>query len=74
MTTSSQPQACRCTLHMNLAARRHECYRQLARTILGPAAPSDDRALARALAEHARLLSGAGSNLTQLPFRRDLAA
>jgi hypothetical protein len=56
MFSSTQPQACRCSLHSQLAARRHECYRQLAKAILGPAAPEEDLALARALADHAALL------------------
>jgi len=51
--------------------RRHDNYRQLARAILGPAAPTEDRALARALAEHAGLISAA-SNIT--PFRPRRAA
>ncbi|MBV9131291.1 MAG: hypothetical protein JO318_01255, partial [Chloroflexi bacterium] len=53
MSSLSHPDTCRCSLHAQLAARRHECYRQLAKAILGPAAPQEDLALARALAEHA---------------------
>jgi hypothetical protein len=53
MSTPSHPHTCRCSLHAELAARRHECYRQLALAILGPEAPREDLALARALAEHA---------------------
>jgi hypothetical protein len=56
MSTSSHPQPCRCSLHAQIEARRHERYRQLAQTILGPAAPREDAALARALAEHAAVL------------------
>jgi hypothetical protein len=56
MFTSTQQQACRCSLHAQLAARRHECYRQLAKAILGPAAPEEDLALANALADHAAKL------------------
>ena len=52
MSTSIHPLTCRCTLHADLAARRHACYRQLARTILGPGAPDEDFALASALAQH----------------------
>ena len=59
---------------MNLEARRHECYRQLAQAILGPAAPSDDRALVRALSEHAKLLSDAGSKVRPMIPSRQLAA
>ncbi len=65
MSTLSHPSTCRCSLHAQLAARRHECYRQLARAILGPAAPQEDLALARALAEHAALL-GAARNVTPI--------
>ncbi len=65
----SHPDACRCSLHAQLAARRHECYRQLAQAILGPAAPQDDMALARALADHAALL-GVAKNVTPLRPRR----
>jgi len=71
MSTSSHPNSCRCALHANLEARRHDNYRQLARAILGPAAPTEDRAPARALAEHAGLISAA-SNIT--PFRPRRAA
>jgi hypothetical protein len=65
------PQPCRCSLHGQTEARRHECYRQLARAILGPAAPREDAALARALADHTSRLQ-ATSNIT--PFRRRPAA
>jgi hypothetical protein len=71
MSSSTDQQACRCSLHAQLEARRHECYRQLARTILGPAAPREDLALARALADHAALL-GAVKNVT--PIRPGRAA
>jgi hypothetical protein len=56
MFSSTHQQACRCSLHAQLAARRHECYRQLAKAILGPAAPEEDVALANALADHAARL------------------
>jgi hypothetical protein len=69
MSTTSHPQTCRCSLHSQLAARRHECYRQLAQTILGPAAPREDVALARALGEHAALLQTA-TNISQFRPRR----
>jgi len=69
MSTSSHAQTCRCSLHASLAARRHECYRQLAKAILGPAAPQEDLALARALAEHAKLLQPLG-NVTEFRPRR----
>jgi len=71
MSTSSHPTACRCSLHIQIEARRHDCYRQLAHAILGPAAPREDSALARALAEHGRLLKPA-INIT--PIRRRRAA
>lgn len=69
MSTTTHPQTCRCSLHRELAARRHECYRQLAQAILGPAAPREDAALVRALADHAALLKGA-DNITPLRPRR----
>jgi hypothetical protein len=69
MFSSNHPQACRCSLHSQLEARRHECYRQLARAILGPAAPREDIALARALADHAALL-GVAKNVTPIRSRR----
>ena len=65
----SHSQTCRCSLHADLAARRHECYRQLAQVILGPAAPQEDMALARALADHAALL-GVAKNVTPIRPRR----
>ena len=65
----SHPQTCRCSLHAQLNARRHECYRALAQAILGPAAPQEDLALARALADHAAQL-GAIKNITPLRPRR----
>jgi hypothetical protein len=71
MSTSIHPQTCRCSLHSQIEARRHECYRQLAQAILGPAAPTEDFALAQALAEHAALLQTA-TNVT--PFRPRRAA
>ena len=69
MSTASHTQSCSCSLHTSLEARRHECYRQLAQAILGPAAPREDAALARALAEHAGVVS-ASSNITPLRRRR----
>ena len=71
MSSLSHPQTCRCSLHAELAARRHECYRQLAKAILGPAAPEEDLALARALGEHAAWLS-VTRNIS--PIRRERAA
>jgi hypothetical protein len=69
MSTLSHHNTCRCSLHAQLAARRHECYRQLARAILGPAAPQEDLALARALADHAAAI-GAVKNITPIRPRR----
>jgi hypothetical protein len=69
MSTSSHPQSCRCRLHLQVEAARHNCYRQLAQAILGPAAPLDDRALAHALAEHA-LLTKPITNITPIQSRR----
>jgi hypothetical protein len=71
MSLSSHPQICRCSLHTQIAARRHESYRQLAQAILGPTAPREDAALTRALAEHARLLQPVA---TISPMRRRRAA
>ena len=58
---SSHSEPCTCNLHLQLeqselATRRHASYRQLAQAILGPSAPREDFSLARALADHARLL------------------
>lgn len=72
MSTPSHSASCRCSLHIEIAARRHDCYRQLAHAILGPAAPREDSALALALAEHAQLLLHPSSNVT--PIRRRRAA
>jgi hypothetical protein len=69
MSSSNHPHSCRCSLHRTLEARRHECYRQLAKAILGPAAPNGDLALVRALADHAGLL-GVADKLIPLPPRR----
>ncbi len=70
MSTSSHPHSCRCSLHIEIEARRHDCYRQLANAILGPAAPrDDDNALAYALAEHAQLLQPI-TNITPIRRRR----
>jgi hypothetical protein len=73
MSALSHPvdKTCRCSLHAQLAARRHECYRQLARAILGPEAPHSDLELAQALADHAAQL-GVVENVT--PMRRRRAA
>jgi len=51
MSTSSHPYSCRCSLHIQIDARRHDCYRQLANAILRRAAPRNDTDLANALAE-----------------------
>ena len=56
---SSHPQTCRCGRHTSLTPIRHARYEQLARAILGPLAPSDGLALARAFAEHAHSLAAA---------------
>jgi len=72
MSTSSHSHTCRCSLHVQIESRRHECYRQLAQAILGPAAPQEDLALVRALAEHAALLQPA-SNVTPFRSRRTAA-
>ena len=69
MFPSTHQQSCRCSLHAQLAARRHECYRQLAQAILGPGAPEEDLALARALADHAALL-GVVKKVTPLHPRK----
>jgi len=66
--------SCRCSLHAQLAARRHECYRSLAKAILGPAAPTEDAALARALADHAAALGVGCENVTPIRPRRWAAA
>ena len=71
MSTSSHPHSCRCSLHVQMDAARHDCYRQLAHAILGPAAPLDDSALVHALADHALLLKPV-TNVT--PIRRRRAA
>jgi hypothetical protein len=71
MSTTTHPLSCRCSLHTQLQARRHECYRLLAQTILGPSAPQEDLALARALADHTAMLQPA-ANVT--PFRPRRAA
>jgi hypothetical protein len=66
---STHAPVCRCSLHTQIAARRHESYKLLAQTILGPDAPSETAELTRALAEHAKLLAPADS-LTHLTARR----
>jgi hypothetical protein len=71
--STSHPGNCQCSLHNQVEARRHECYRQLARAIIGPAAPLEDTALATALAAHALLLQQpVVTNVT--PIRRHRAA
>ena len=72
MSSLSHSDTCRCSIHAQLAARRHQCYRQLAKAILGPAAPQEDLALARALAEHAVSI-GAIKNVTPMRPRRNAA-
>jgi hypothetical protein len=69
MSTPTHSESCHCILHASIEARRHECYRQLANAILGPSAPREDGALARALAEHAGLLS-TQHNITPIRPRR----
>jgi hypothetical protein len=69
MSTVNHPQSCRCSLHAQLQARRHECYRRLAQAILGPGAPHEDLALARALAEHSELLKPA-ARISPMPPHR----
>jgi hypothetical protein len=49
-------QTCPCSVHRQIELRRDACYRQLARAILGPSAPAEPKALAEALAEHAKLI------------------
>ena len=67
MSTLSHPQTCRCGLHSQITTSRQECYRQLAHAILGPVAPQEDLALARALAVHAQLPF---NNITPMRPRR----
>ena len=67
MSTTSHTQTCRCDLHAEISTSRQECYRQLAHAILGPVAPQEDLALARALAIHAQLPL---SNVTPIRPRR----
>jgi hypothetical protein len=67
---TSHPQTCRCRFHSQIQqfqveARRHARYRELANAILGPDAPQDDRALVRAVAEHAKLMRSA-SNIAHI--------
>ena len=58
MTT--HPETCHCPLHQALLqARRDARYRELARAILGPDAPTTPGALAAALAAHAERLKAA---------------
>ena len=71
----THPQQCRCRLHSQIQqrqmdTRRHARYRELANAILGPAAPRNDLALARALAHHASLIRSASN----IAFVRDLRA
>jgi hypothetical protein len=73
MSSLIHQDTCRCSLHAQLAARRHECYRSLAKAILGAAAPEEDLALAQALADHAVAL-GVHQNITPIRPRRRSAA
>jgi hypothetical protein len=57
---NTHPNTCNCPLHAALLqARRDARYRELARAILGPAAPKSPIALAQALAAHAEQLKAA---------------
>ena len=68
---NNHPQSCRCRLHQRvLDAKRTECYRRLAKTILGPTAPDDTLALAHALSEHAKLIAQANSGRPDLRQRK----
>jgi hypothetical protein len=69
MSLTSHPQTCRCGLHAQISTSRQECYRQLAHAILGPVAPQEDLALARALAVHAQQLLPF-NNVTRIRPRR----
>jgi hypothetical protein len=71
MSMNDHPNACRCSLHRQLESRRQNAYRQLALAILGPDAPREDLALARALADHAGLAQFA---TPVIPLRSDKAA
>jgi hypothetical protein len=73
MSSLSHQDSCRCSLHAQLAARRHECYRSLAKAILGAAAPEEDLALANALADHAVALGVGPKNVTPIRPRRRAA-
>jgi hypothetical protein len=69
MSTPNHPLGCHCSLHAQLEARRHHCYRQLAQAILGPGAPKEDFALANALADHAGLSETTGKIIPLRPRR-----
>ena len=59
-TMNTHPETCHCPLHQALLqARRDARYRELARAILGPSAPTSPVALAQALAAHAEQLRAA---------------
>jgi hypothetical protein len=73
MTSLTPQDSCRCSLHSQLAARRHECYRSLAKAILGPAAPEEDLTLAHALADHAVALGLGHKKITPIRLRRRAA-
>jgi hypothetical protein len=73
MSSLTHQDTCRCSLHAQLAARRHECYRSLAKAILGSAAPAQDAALAQTLADHAVALGVGHNNVTPIPPRRRAA-
>ena len=74
MSSLNSQDSCRCSLHAQLAARRHECYRSLAKAILGPAAPEADTELAQALADHAVALGVGHKNVTPIRARRRAVA
>jgi hypothetical protein len=69
----SHSQSCRCSLHAEITTSRADCYRQLARAIVGPLHPQDDLAvvLAHELTEHDRFV---GPVYTVVPIRRRHAA
>jgi hypothetical protein len=63
--------SCRCSLHAPITTSRHECYRQLAKAILGGLPPQDDLALASALAVDPRFKA---STITVRSMSQRLAA
>ena len=60
---TTHPDACRCPIHAALQLRRDAAYQQLARTILGPDAPTDTAELVQALQAYARKLRAARTSL-----------